>query len=103
VPEWLCLLRPGRDDLAATMTDVERDVWGRHARRLADDVRGGDVILAGPALGRTNVEVVIFEADDEQSAWAYVRGDPTVSEGHVTPELMAMRVSFLRGRPESGS
>jgi len=33
--EWLCIIRPPRENFAATMTDVEKDAWGRHAARLA--------------------------------------------------------------------
>jgi len=98
VAEWICFLRPTRDDFAATMTDVERECWGRHADRLAQGVQDGWVVLAGPTLGRTNIGVIVFEAPDETAARAVVDADPTVAEGHVTPELFAYRVSFLRGR-----
>jgi uncharacterized protein YciI len=80
------------------MTDVERDCWDRHAERVARRVRDGWVVLAGPTLGRTNIGLLVFEAPDEIAAWDLVNSDPTVSEGHVTRELMPCRVSFLRGR-----
>jgi len=98
VAEWICFLRPSREDFAATMTDVERDCWSRHAERLDRGVREGWVLLAGPTLGRTNIGVVVFEAPDEAAAREVVAADPTVAEGHTTPELMPFRASFLRGR-----
>ena len=95
---WFCLLDPGRDDFAATMTEIEIDAWERHADRLSKDTAAGIVVLAGPTLGRTNIGVLVFEAPDERAAWDYVNADPTVAEGHVTATLYPFRASFLRGR-----
>jgi uncharacterized protein YciI len=97
--EWLCIIRPHRDDFAATMTDVEKEAWGRHADRLAAGVDDGTVLLAGPTLGRVNLGVMVFEAEDEAAARAFVEADPTVAEGHVTPELYPFRASFVRRNP----
>ena len=32
--EWIYFIHPPRDDFAATMTDEEKSVWGRHFERL---------------------------------------------------------------------
>ena len=32
--QWLLLLHPHRENFAATMTEVERECWSRHADRL---------------------------------------------------------------------
>ena len=97
--EWLLIIRPHRDDFAATMTDVEKECWSRHAERLARLTEEGTVLLAGPTLGRVNLGVTVFEADDEAAAWEFVNADPTVADGHVTPELYPYRASFVRRNP----
>jgi len=97
--QWLLVIRPHRENFAATMTDEEREVWGRHAERLAAGAEAGTVLLAGPTLGPVNFGITVFEAADEQAAWAFVNDDPTVSEGHVTPELYPFRATFYPRAP----
>ena len=82
--QWLLLLHPHRENFAATMTEVERECWSRHADRLEALTEEGVVLLA------------VFEAEDEAAAWAFVNADPTVAEGHVTAELHPFRASFVR-------
>jgi uncharacterized protein YciI len=95
---WVYFLHTSRENFAATMTDVEREVWGRHLdflKRLLDD---GSLILAGPTLGRINTGIGIFEAPDEAAARAIMAADPTIAEGFATGELREFRLAFLRGR-----
>ena len=94
--QWLLLLHPHRENFAATMTEVERECWSRHADRLEALTEEGVVLLAGPTLGIVNIGVTVFEAEDEDAAWAFVNADPTVAEGHVTAELHPFRASFVR-------
>jgi uncharacterized protein YciI len=97
--EWFCYLRPQRPGFSpSSMTAAEIDAWERHAERLDADTARGIVILAGPTLDDPAVGLLAFEADDEESARAYVAADPTVAEGHTTAELHPFRASFLRGR-----
>ena len=74
--EWIYVLHVPRDNFAATMTDVEREVWSRHFGRLQRFHADGVVVLAGPTLGETNTGIVIFEADDEEAAKEIMQGDP---------------------------
>jgi uncharacterized protein YciI len=98
VAEWIYFLHPPRDDFAATMTDAEREVWGRHFDRLRRLLDEGVLIMAGPTLGSVNTGVTVFEAPDEQAAAAIVAEDPVVAEGYARGELRPFRVSLLRGR-----
>ena len=96
--EWIYFLHPPRDDFAATMTDQEREAWGRHFERLKAMLADGVLILAGPTLGSANTGICIFEAPDEDAAREIMNGDPTIAEGFVEGELRPFRAALLRGR-----
>ena len=89
--EWIYFLHAPRDDFAATMTDVEKAVWGEHVDRFQR-------LLVGPTLGKVNTGIAIFEAPDEQSARAIMDDDPVIQGGFAVGELRPFRVSLLRGR-----
>lgn len=96
--EWVYFIHPPRDDFAATMTDPEREAWGRHWARLQQAYAAGSIILVGPTLGRVNTGICVFEAEDEAAATAFMEGDPAIAGGFARGELRPMRVSLLRGR-----
>jgi uncharacterized protein YciI len=96
--EWIFFLHAPREDFAATMTEEEAAVWGRHFERLKRLTADGVVVLAGPTLGPVNTGIVVFEALDEAAAQAFVDADPVVSGGYARAELRPFRVSLLRGR-----
>ena len=95
--EWIYFLHAPRENFAATMTEAEREVWGRHFERLQRLYADGTIILVGPTLGEKNTGVCVFEAPDEAAAQAIVDGDPTIAEGFATGELRPFKVSLLRG------
>lgn len=96
--EWIYFLHAPRDDFAATMTDVEKAVWGEHFDRFQRLLAEGTVILVGPTLGKVNTGIAIFKAPDEQSARAIMDDDPVIQGGFAVGELRPFRVSLLRGR-----
>jgi uncharacterized protein YciI len=98
VAEWIYFIHPPREDFAATMTDAEKECWGRHWVRIQELYADGTVILVGPTLGPHNTGICVFEAPDEAAALAIMNGDPTIAEGFATGELRAFKVSLLRGR-----
>jgi uncharacterized protein YciI len=97
---WIYFIHPPREDFAATMTEAEEEVWGRHWARIQRLFLDGVVIVIGPTLGRTNTGICIFEAADEAAARAVMEGDPVIAEGFAAGELRPIRVSLLRGRDE---
>jgi uncharacterized protein YciI len=98
VSSWISFIHPPREDFAATMTDEEREAWGRHWTRIQRLYAEGTVILVGPTLGRHNTGVCVFEAPDEDAARAIMEGDPAIGGGFARGELRPMMVSLLRGR-----
>jgi uncharacterized protein YciI len=95
--EWIYFLHAPREDFAATMTEAEREVWGRHFARLQQLHAEGTIVLVGPTLGRVNTGICVFEAPDEERARAIMDEDPAIAEGFATGELRPFRVSLLRG------
>lgn len=93
--EWIYFLHPPRADFAATMTDAEGEVFGRHFAYLQGLLADGVLVLAGPTLGATNTGICVFRAADEAAARAVMEADPTVAEGVVVGELRPFRVSLL--------
>jgi uncharacterized protein YciI len=96
VAEWIYFLHPSREDFAATMTEVELEVWSRHFAYLKELLAQGSLIMAGPTLGRVNTGIAVFEAADEAEAEEIMNGDPTIAEGFAQGELRPFRVSLLR-------
>jgi uncharacterized protein YciI len=97
---WVYFIHPPREDFAATMTEAEDEVWGRHWLRIQRLFVEGSIVAIGPTLGRHNTGICIFEAPDEATARAFMEGDPVIAEGFARGELRPMRVSLLRGRDE---
>ena len=93
--EWIYFLHPSRDDFAATMTEAEREVFGRHFRYLQGLLEQGTLVLAGPTLGSVNTGIAIFRAPDEPAAQAVMAADPVIAEGIATGELRPFRVSLI--------
>jgi uncharacterized protein YciI len=95
---WIYFLHPPRDDFAATMTEEEQEVWGRHFERLKRLHAEGSIVLVGPTLGEKNTGICVFEAPDEESARRLMNEDPAIAGGYARGELRPFRVSLLRGR-----
>ena len=98
MPEWIYFIHPPRDDFAATITDAEQAVWAEHFTRLQRLLADGQLILAGPTLGRINTGVCVFEAPDEAAARQVMAEDPVIQGGFARGELRPFRLSLLRGR-----
>jgi len=96
--EWIYFIHPPRENFAATMTDAETEVWGRHWARLQRLHAEGSIVLVGPTLGPRNTGICVFEAPDEDAARRIMDDDPTIADGAATGELRPFRVSLLRGR-----
>ena len=98
MPEWIYFIHPPRDDFAATITDAEQAVWAEHFAGLQRLLADGQLILAGPTLGRINTGVCVFEAPDEAAARQVMAEDPVIQSGFARGELRPFRLSLLRGR-----
>jgi uncharacterized protein YciI len=96
--EWIYFIHPPRDNFVATMTDAEKEAWGRHFERMKRLLADGTLILAGPTLGATNTGVTIIEAPDDAAAQRIMEDDPVIAEGFAKGELRPFKLALLRGR-----
>ena len=99
--EWIYFIHPPREDFAETMSEAEREAWGRHWTRIQRLYLEGRIVLVGPTLGRINTGICVFEAPDETAARQLMDEDPAIAEGFATGELRPIRVSLLRGRDDA--
>lgn len=95
---FLIILRlPPRlhDDKA--WTDADRAVVTAHFQRLKAATAAGQVLLAGrtPEPGDKTMGLVVFTAEDEAAARAFMAGDPCVAAGVMLGELRPFGVALL--------
>ena len=95
--EWLCIIRPPRPSFLSDASEHEQAVMRDHFAYLQRLLHEGKLVLAGPSL-EPPFGIIIFVADDEDDAWALVRGDPSVAAAVQTPELHPFRASLVAGR-----
>jgi uncharacterized protein YciI len=79
-------------------TDKHKVAAGKHVERLQKATAEGKVILAGrttEALDKT-FGLVIFEADNEAAAKAFMEADPAVVAGVMTATLHPYAIALQR-------
>ncbi|KAF0107672.1 MAG: hypothetical protein FD146_1706 [Anaerolineaceae bacterium] len=96
MPEYVYLIHPFRDGFFEKATAEEEAVMSEHFEYLKPSAAAGTVILAGPCLDDT-FGLVIFRAENEDAAKAFMFNDPSVKKNVMMAELHPMRVS-LQGK-----
>ncbi len=94
MPEYIYLIHPLRHEFFDCPTPQEEAAMEAHFEYLRDATALRKVVLAGPCLDET-FGVVIFRADDDASARAFMLSDPAVSTNVMMAELHPMRISLL--------
>ena len=80
-------------------TEQDRQIVGRHFRRLQQLHKEGRVILAGRTLNDSDPSqfgVVVFEAASEEEARKVMESDDAVREKIMTAQLFPFRVALER-------
>jgi uncharacterized protein YciI len=96
MPEYIYLIHPFRDGFYEKPTAGEEAVMAEHFDYLKQAAAAGTVLLAGPCLD-DSFGLVIFRAENEDAAKAFMFNDPSVKKNVMMAELHPMRVS-LRGK-----
>lgn len=94
---YLLRVAPGKHD-ASSWTEADNAVVGRHFERLSKATSAGQVILAGrteEALNKT-FGLVVFEAESEAAARAFMEADPAIVAGLMTASLHRYAVALQR-------
>jgi uncharacterized protein YciI len=78
-------------------TDADKATVGAHFQRLKTATDAGQVILAGrtPEAGDKTMGLVVFTADDEPGARAFMLGDPCIAAGVMLGELRPFSLALL--------
>ena len=80
-------------------TEQDKQIVGRHFRRLQQKHKEGRVLLAGRTLNESDPSqfgVVIFEAASEEEARALMEADDAVKEKIMTAQLFPFRVALIK-------
>jgi uncharacterized protein YciI len=96
MPEYIYLIHPYRNEFHTSPTPAEEAVMQEHFRYLKAAAEAGIVLLAGPCLDRT-FGLIVFRAENDEAAHAFMFNDPSVRENVMAAELHPMRVS-LQGK-----
>jgi uncharacterized protein YciI len=96
MPDYIYLIHPLRHEFFENPTPLEEEVMGKHCEYLKKATEEGVVLLAGRCLDET-FGVVIFKAEGEGSARAFMLNDPSVENNVMMAELHPLRISLLKG------
>ena len=79
-------------------TDTDKAAVTAHFQRLKAATAAGQVLLAGrtPEPGDKTMGLVVFTAEDEPTARAFMLGDPCVAAGVMLGELRPFSLALLR-------
>ena len=80
-------------------TEQDKQIVGRHFRRLQQMHKEGRLILAGKTLDDADPSqfgVVVFEAESEEEARGVMEADDAVKEKIMTARLFPFRVALAR-------
>lgn len=97
MPEYLYLIHPFRPDFFALPTPEEDAVMEEHFQYLQKASKEGTVLLAGPCLDET-FGLVVFRAENEQAASAFMFNDPSIKANVMMAELHPFRATLV-GKP----
>jgi len=93
MPEYIYIIHPFRHGLFEQPTPEEEAVMEEHFQYLKKAVEDGIVILAGPCLDET-FGLVVFRAENEDAANAFMFNDPSVKYNVMMAELHPFRASL---------
>jgi uncharacterized protein len=95
MPEYIYLIHPLRHEFFETPTPHEEAVMEAHFEFLKQATAKGVVLLAGPCLDKT-FGVVVFRAENDQAARAFMLNDPSVKNNVMMAELHPMKISLMK-------
>jgi uncharacterized protein YciI len=93
MPEYIYLTHPFRDGFFEQPTSEEDAIMDEHFQYLKKATEAGVVVLAGPCLDAT-FGIIVFHAENEDAAHAFMFNDPSVKQNVMMAELHPMRISL---------
>ena len=99
--DYLYLIHPYRHGFFEQPTPEEAAIMDEHFAYLKRATEAGRVLLAGPCLDDT-FGLVVFRAESDEAADAFMGNDPSVKKNVMAAELHPMRVSLFGKQGTSG-
>jgi uncharacterized protein YciI len=96
MPEYIYLIHPLRHEFYESPTPHEDAAMAAHYEYLKKAAAEGVLLLAGPCLDET-FGVVVFKADNDESARAFMFNDPSIISNVMMAELHPLRISLMKG------
>jgi len=96
MPEYLYLIHPYRHGFFDTPTPEEEAILDEHFTYLKKAAETGTVLLAGPCMDDT-FGLVLFRAENDDDANAFMFDDPSVKKNVMVAELHPIHIS-IRGQ-----
>jgi uncharacterized protein YciI len=95
MPEFIYLIHPMRDEFFEDPTEQEENILQEHYDYLSAGAASGKVILAGPCMDNT-FGIVIFKAENELEANAFMMADPSIQKNVMMAELHPLKISIQK-------
>ncbi len=95
MPEYIYLIHPLRHEFFDSPTPQEEAMMEEHFDYLKQATADGVVLLAGPCLDET-FGVVVFRAENDRAARAFMLNDPSVKSNVMMAELHPMKISLMK-------
>jgi uncharacterized protein YciI len=93
MPHYIYLIHPLRHEFFDQPTPAEEGATQAHFEYLKQATEDGIVLLAGPCLDDT-FGLIVFQAEDDDAARAFMYRDPSVQANVMMAELHPFRVSL---------
>lgn len=93
--DYIYLIHPLRHEFFENPTPHEEAAMEAHFEYLKQATSQGIVLLAGPCLDQT-FGVVVFSAESEAAAQAFMLDDPSVKSNVMMAELHPLKVSLMK-------
>jgi uncharacterized protein YciI len=94
MPEYIYLIHPMRHGFFDAPTPEEDAVMEEHFQYLQKASKEGTVLLAGLCTDET-FGLVVFRAENEEAANAFMFNDPSVKANVMMAELHPFRASLI--------
>lgn len=92
---YIYILKPLRENFAATMTEEEGSVMSEHFIYLQDLLEKGILILAGPETSG-KFGLALIETESEDDARHIMNNDPAFRKNVCDVTLYPYRISLIR-------
>ena len=102
MPHYIYLIHPLREAFFEQPTPAEETAMQAHFEYLERATEEGVVLLAGPCLDET-FGLVVFHAENEVAAQAFMFNDPSVQTNVMMAELHPFRVSLHAQGTQAGA